>query len=258
MFFKTKARRRREILAAPFPAAWMDHLRKNVAMFALLSDAERAKLCDDLRIFIAEKSWEGCGGLQLTDEMKVTIAAQACLLLLGVEHDYFSRVETILVYPAAFESAQGMVGPGGIVHEGVGMTGQAWHRGPVILDWESVREDGRRHRDGRNVVLHEFAHQLDFLDGYADGTPPLHNRQHREWQEVMTAEWNRLVDDVDSGKASVLDEYGAQSAVEFFAVATECFFEKPVELRRRHPRLYDVLLAYYRQDPCLRFSSPID
>ncbi len=158
-------RRRRQILATPFPDAWLEHLQKNVAVYRLLTEAEQAKLRDDLRIFMAEKEWEGCGGLVLTDEMKVTVAAQACLLLLGVEHDYFRFVKTILLYPSAYRAPEGEMGPAGIVQEGLGRAGEAWHRGPVVLAWDSVVAGGQNHRDGHNVVLHEFAHQLDFLDG---------------------------------------------------------------------------------------------
>jgi Mlc titration factor MtfA (ptsG expression regulator)/Zn-finger nucleic acid-binding protein len=255
IFSWLKKRRRRRLLAASFPTDWLAHLQGNVAHYGLLGETERAKLRDDLRVLIAEKTWEGCGGLAVTDEMKVTIAAQACLLLLGVEHDYFSRVQSILVYPAGYRSPEGNVGPGGVVHEGGGRLGEAWYRGPVVLGWEAVRVGGQDHRDGRNVVLHEFAHQLDFLDGWIDGTPPLKSRaQSQKWHEVMTAEYARLVEESERGKPKVLDAYGATDPAEFFAVATECFFEKPVQLLRRHPALYEVLRDYYGQDVAGRFT----
>src|SRR6476646_3265516 len=128
IFSWLKTRRRRRLLATPFPTDWLAYLERNVAMYGLLNEAERARLRDDLRVLVAEKSWEGCGGLAITDEMKVTIAAQASLLLLAVEHDYFSRVRSILVYPAGYESPDGLVGPDGVVHEGVGRLGEAWYR----------------------------------------------------------------------------------------------------------------------------------
>jgi Mlc titration factor MtfA (ptsG expression regulator) len=250
LFAWLKRRHRRRILAAPFPADWLTHLRLNVAAYEILTEAEQARLRDDLRVFIAEKSWEGCGGLTLTDEIRVAIAAQACLLLLGVEHDYFGHVRTILVYPSAYRSPDGEVGPDGVVREGIGRLGEAWHRGPVVLAWDEVRAGGQNHRDGRNVVMHEFAHQLDFLDGLIDGTPPLRDaEEYREWQRVMTGEFDRLRADVGRGRATLLDEYGATNPAEFFAVATECFFEKPRQLRERHPDVYGVLSGYYRQDP---------
>src|SRR5437016_2361705 len=143
IFSWLKRRRRRRLLATPFPTGWLAYLQSNVAMYGLLSEAERAKLRDDLRLLIAEKTWEGCGGLTVTDEMKVTIAAQACLLLLAMEHDYFSRVRSSLVYPAGYQSPEGEVGPDGVVREGVGRLGEAWYRGPVVLGWDEVRAGGR-------------------------------------------------------------------------------------------------------------------
>ena len=255
LFSWLKKRRRRRLLAAPFPAEWLSFLNHNVAVYRLLTEAEQARLRDDLRVFVAEKSWEGCGGLTVTDEIRVTIAAQACLLLLGIEHDYFSRVLTILVYPGAYRSPEGDLGPAGVVHEDTGRLGEAWYRGPVILSWDAVRGGGQDHHDGQNVVLHEFAHQLDFLDGLADGTPPLKSReQYRRWHEVMTAEYERLIKDSAHHKARLLDDYGATNPTEFFAVATECFFEKPVQMKRRHAALYDVLREYYGQDTAARFG----
>jgi hypothetical protein len=138
----------------------------------------------------------------------------------------------------------------------VGYLGEAWHFGTVILAWDAVLTGGRDTHDGKNVVLHEFAHQLDYLDGVADGTPPLRNRaQYRRWQEVMTAEFARLAAESEHGRPRVLDAYGATNPAEFFAVATECFFEKPMQLRRHHPQLYDILKEYYCQDTGLRFAA---
>jgi Mlc titration factor MtfA (ptsG expression regulator) len=257
LFGWLERRRRRRLLAAPFPTDWLAHLRHNVAAYELLTEAEQARLRDDLRVFIAEKSWEGCGGLTVTDEIRVSIAAQACLLLLGVEHDYFANVQTILVYPSAYRSPDGEVGPDRVVHEGIGRVGEAWHGGPVVLAWDEVQAGGQDNRDGRNVVMHEFAHQLDFLDGLIDGTPPQENaEQYREWQRVMTVEFDRHCEDVEQNWATVLDAYGATNRAEFFAVATECFFEKPRQLQERHPDVYGVLRGYYRQDPARWFARP--
>jgi Mlc titration factor MtfA (ptsG expression regulator) len=253
LFAWLKQRRRRQLLAAPFPEGWLTYLCQNVALYAPLTEAEQAKLRDDLRVFVAERTWEGCSGLAVTDEMKVTIAAQACLLLLNVEHDYFSRVPSILVYPSGYRAPAERRNPDGTVGGDPGRLGEAWYRGPVILAWDSVLGGGKDAHDGQNVVLHEFAHQLDFLDGYADGTPPLSSREeYRKWHEVMNAEYERLVRESERGTARVLDAYGSTNPAEFFAVATEAFFEKPVPLRSRHPALYEVLRDYYRQDPAER------
>jgi MtfA peptidase len=256
MFFRwLRNRRRAKVLAAPFPEDWLAILHRNVGLYKHLSEAERTKLRDDLRIFIAETNFEGCAGLEITDEIKVTIAALASILLLGFQHDYFERVHTVLVYPAGFRSPKGWTGPDGVVRMDVGNLGEAWHHGTVILAWDSVLDGGRDSRDGRNVVLHEFAHQIDYLDGFADGVPPLRDRaQYRKWHEVMTAEYNRLVAESQHGWPMVLDSYGATNQAEFFAVATEAFFETPEAMQQRHPRLYEVLKEYYCQDPARRFT----
>jgi Mlc titration factor MtfA (ptsG expression regulator) len=256
LFTWLKCRRRARIVAAAFPDDWLAYLHKNVGLYALLTLPERKKLHDDLRILIAETTFEGCGGLGITDEIKVTIAAQASLLLLGFQHDYFERVHTVLVYPAGFRSPEGWTGPDGVVHMDVGYLGEAWHHGTVILAWDAVLAGGRNPRDGRNVVLHEFAHQLDYLDGFANGAPPLRDRaQYRKWHEVMTAEYAQLVSESEHGRPKVLDAYGATNPAEFFAVATECFFEKPVQMRRRHPQLYEILKEYFCQDTAARFAG---
>ncbi|MGF1582696.1 MAG: zinc-dependent peptidase [Gemmataceae bacterium] len=248
-----KRRRRKKLLAEPFPEAWLDYIEPNVPAYAHLNDKEQTKMRNDLRILVAEKDWEGCGGLEMTDEIKVTIAAQASLLLLGLKHDYFPSVLSVLVYPDSYRS-QGGIGQDGLFHTGTENLGEAWYRGPVILSWEEVRIGGTDYRDGRNVVLHEFAHQLDFADGTINGTPPLEtNDMYGRWREVMTAEYEQLVHDAQTGGYTVLDYYGATNAAEFFAVTTECFFERPGEMRRGHPELYALLSDYYHQDPASRF-----
>ncbi|HEB90992.1 MAG TPA: zinc-dependent peptidase [Deltaproteobacteria bacterium] len=260
LFHWLRERRRRRLLAEPFPEAWNEIIRRNVAHDAWLDEGERRLLRDLLRVFIHEKNWEGCGGLELSDEIRVTIAAQACLLILNLPHDAYRRVRTILVYPStvvapprplrAFEVPTAPVqGPRPIL-------GEAWLRGPVILVWDAVRRTGRHPESGHNVVYHEFAHQLDLLDGLADGTPPLHDREEvRRWAEVCSREYLALRDRVARGKPSLLDAYGATNEAEFFAVATEEFFDRPVPLRTRHPQLYEVLQGFYRQDPAARVEA---
>src|SRR5262245_44083189 len=189
----------------------------------------------------------------MTDEIKVTIAAHAALLLLGISHDYFARVMSILVYPSGFRSPEGWMREGGIVDLTTGALGQAWYDGPVIVAWDSVLAGARDPKDGQNVVLHEFAHQLDYLDGVADGTPLLrHKGDYKQWHDVMTREFERLKVESEHGHPKVLDSYGATNHAEFFAVATEAFFEKPRQMYTRHPELYGVLSEYYGQDPALR------
>jgi len=251
--FGFKRRRRRRILARPFSAEWLSHLQRNVHHYTVLSEAERAKLRDDLRIFITEKRWEGCGGLVVTDEMKVTIAALACLLVLHLPVDRCRRVKDILIYPASYNIPHSQSVGGGVVREGIGASGTAWYRGPVILSWVDVLAGARNASDGRNVVLHEFAHKLDMLDGLVNGTPPLrHRRQYLRWHRVMTDAFEDLRRDSEEGRATLLRAYGATNPGEFFAVATECFFERPRAMRSEQANLYDVLREYYRQDTAER------
>lgn len=243
MFLSSKRRRRGELLAEPFPAAWLDYLKRNVRQYALLSAAEQSKLRDRTRIFVAEKQWVGCGGLAIDEEMKVAIAAQACLLVLGLPHEYYyDRIRTVLVYPDTYLHPPDM--NGGWEKQ---IAGEYWHRGPVIVSWKNTR-DGMDDRG--NLVFHEFAHHLDDIGGEMDGMPPLENAaQERRWLEVVGEEYDRLTKKAQQGEATLLSYYGAKSLAEFFAVATECFFERPVPLEQQHPELYGILRDFYRQDP---------
>lgn len=252
-----RERHRKELIEQPFPEPWAAWLEENFAHYAYLTDEERAKLHNDLRIFVDEKSWEGCGGLEMNEEIKVTIAAQACLLLLNLEHNYYANIESVLVYPTAYVAREQEVGPGGVVTVGPsGRLGEAWLTGPVILSWMDVKTGGMNEHDGRSVVLHEFAHKLDLGDGSADGVPRLENdTQYDRWADVMSAEYKRLVEDAEKGHATLLDDYGATDAAEFFAVATECFFEKGVQMRESHPELYEVMKSYYKQDTAARIEA---
>lgn len=247
-----RERRRQAIRAEPFPPAWLPFLEKNVVHYRYLTDAEQARLRDDLRIFVAEKSWEGCGGLTITDEIKVTIAAQACLIVLGMEHNYFDRVLSVLVYPHGYV-AEGANATGALGDSA--RLGEAHYRGPVILAWDEALDDARHPQRGKNLVYHEFSHQLDMLDGAVNGTPVLADRAARQrWHDVMTVEYERLIHDSAKGHATLLDRYGTTNEAEFFAVATECFFDKPAQMQQRHPELYALFRDYYRQDPAQRVA----
>ncbi|MAE67742.1 MAG: hypothetical protein CMJ18_26095 [Phycisphaeraceae bacterium] len=252
-------RRRRRICAQPFPEPWQEVLDRDVEHYRRLGVEEQSKLRDDLRVLVAEKTWTGIDDLVVTDEMKVNVAAQASLLLLGFEHDYFSRTSEIILHPRSYKAAlryrQGAV----IVESSPHHLGQAYYRGPVVLSWTAARASGRDEDDGRNVVLHEFAHKLDMADDLSDGTPVLHSRAaYRDWVKVMSLAFNELRDRTDRGRATLLDKYGASNEAEFFACATECFFEKPRRLRERHPDLYDVLRQFYRQDPEVRMERRVE
>ncbi len=231
-------------------------LGRDVAFYATLDDRERTKLEDDLRVFMAEKSWEGCGGLTLSDAITVSVSAQACLLVLNRSIAEYDHVRVILVYPQAYWAPSRQVDASGVVSEGVsGREGEAWSRGTVVLSWADAREGGRLEHDGRNLVFHEFAHQLDMADHVVDGTPVLDDRaSYDRWTRVMTAEYERLQGALETGADPVIDPYGATNEAEFFAVATETFFERPIFLRSQRPALYDLLLDYYRQDPASRIG----
>lgn len=257
MIFSWLRRKRREkLLAEPCPQAWTGYLRKNVLHYQHLTEAERARLHDDIRIFVAEKHWEGCGGLVMTDEIRVTISAQAMLLVLGMEHNYFDRVLSILVYPYAYRAVDDDgVGGTPVPQASSDRLGEAHYRGPVILSWAEVLADGQHPSHGKNLVFHEFAHQLDMLDGVINGTPPLKtDEQRRRWNEVMSREYQKLVEASTHHRATLLDQYGATNEGEFFAVATECFFDKPVQLAHKHPQMYELMKEYFHQDPAQRVN----
>jgi Mlc titration factor MtfA (ptsG expression regulator) len=254
LFAWLRRRRREKTRSEPFPAQWLRYLQDNVPAYRSLSEAEQLKLQGDVRVFIAEKIWEGCGGLEVTDEMKVTVAGLACLLVVAMKDEYFDRVQSILLYPEGFKVPEQEAAGANVVLEGEGEhLGEAHYRGPVILSWAELLDDVRHPGRGKNLVLHEFAHELDMLNGAVDGTPPLaDDRLARRWRKVMTAEYNRLLDEAEDGRPTLLDDYGTKNEGEFFAVATECFFERPVEMSQRHRRLYEILRDYYRQDPAAR------
>lgn len=253
-------RRRKKITAVPFPDAWEDIVRRNVGHYCMLNDTERAHLRELIQVFIAEKNWEGAGGLDLTDEIRVTISAQACLLLLELPHNYYRNVQTIIVYPTTVVPPQRKLGffenataPVDINHP---IIGQAFLAGPVIIIWDAALQGGRNPLSGHNVIYHEFAHKLDMLGGAADGTPPLRDRaEYRDWVRICSAEFLRLKKAAERGKKSFLNAYGATNEAEFFAVATEQFFEQPRLMVKHAPELYRVLNEYYRQDPSLRLGQ---
>ena len=251
LFWFLKTRRRRRWIAQPFSRQWEAILQRNFMHWHFLDPFALRKMRNLIKVFVGEKNWEFCGGLERSDEIVVTIAAQACLLLLNIEHDYFRNVATIIVYPSTYFSTEEEVGEDGfVISEPSARLGEAHLYGPVVLAWDSVRRGGIHPTDGTNLVYHEFAHKLDMLTGEADGTPPLSSReQYQRWHEVMTREFDRLIQDSDHGKATLLDEYGCTNEAEFFAVAVECFFDRPRPMQRRHQALYDILKNYFKQDP---------
>jgi len=239
--------------AQPFPSTWISILKKNVKHYRFLDESHRSALHQLVEQFISEKNWEGCGGLILTDEIKVTISAEACILILGLPHQVYKDVESIFVYPSTVVIPERKVGVFEISDSPRStkiVLGQAQLRGPTILVWDSVLREARHPERGHNVVYHEFAHKLDMLDGSADGTPPLENdEQYKRWVKICSKEFIHLKDQAEKGIPTFLDAYGVVNEAEFFAVITEQFFDQPKKFRNKHPSLYHLLKDYYRQDP---------
>lgn len=236
---------RKRLLAEPYPEHWNAWLTNNVAQYSQLTDAQRTRLRTDLRILVTEKNWEGCDGLRMTEEIKVTIAAQAALMLVGMEHDYFSQVLSIIVFPSQYEMVREETD-----QEAKVALGQAFWRGPVLLSWNEVLAEGRDPSAGRNLVIHEFAHQLDFLDGSVNGVPALRDaKQTHRWSRAMKAQFLRLQRDLRRGRKTFLGEYAATHPTEFFSVLSEKFFTVPRELKHFHPNLHEILVEYYGIDP---------
>lgn len=249
--FGFRERRRRRLRAAPFPPAWLEIIERNFRVHDRLNPADRAELLGHVQVFLAEKKFEGCGGLAMTDEIRVTVAAQACLLLLHREPRYYPELVSILVYPHAYVATAAQRGPGGIVTEGPSARlGESWTRGVLVLSWDDTLAAGRDVAGGHNVVLHEFAHQLDQENGAVDGAPALERRGlYAAWARILSAEFEQLRRDAARGRPTDIDPYGATNPAEFFAVVTEEFFERPAALRHNHPELYEELELFYRQDP---------
>jgi Mlc titration factor MtfA (ptsG expression regulator) len=248
-------RRRRKLEKEPFPAEWLTIIHRNCRHFATLSPVEQARLLRDTRWFLDEKSIEASLGLALTDEMKVTVAVNASLLGLGFEQPPFDRLISVIFQPETYSATRiRHAQPGVEIHSQEDRIGEAWRNGPVLLSWKDVLQQCRESPDGRNVIFHEFAHLLDMADADVDGVPPLETEEQvRTWRNVTQAEYHRLIRQAQLGRRTLLDWYGTTSEAEFFAVATECFFEQSVEMRLMHPDLYSVLRAFYKQDPASRW-----
>jgi len=244
-----RRRRRRILLSSPFSQEWIDVLDKNLPPYRKLSSSQRQQLHDFIRIFIAEKSFEGCGGLTLTDEIRVTIAAQACMLLLNRQVECYPKLYSILVYPSTYVAGARDSLRGEWEEESVRL-GESWQSGAVVLAWDNVRHGAANFKDGHNVTMHEFAHQLDQEDGAGDGTPILETRSaYSAWAYIFSKEYDLLQRKTKRGRKSVMYKYGATNPAEFFAVATETFFEKPRQFKKKHPELFNELQDFYKVNP---------
>ena len=251
-------RKRQRIRAQPFPAAWRDILKRRVPYVRALPADLQLQLKQHIQVFVAEKAFIGCDGLQVTDEMRVTIAAQACLLILNRPRGYYPNLRQILVYPGSFVVQREHTDGAGVNHQGRQvLAGESWSEGQVILSWRDALRDAATPDDGRNVVIHEFAHQLDQETGSANGAPILARREYyARWAKVLGAEYQQLQaragraqrhDDPD--EEALFSDYGATDPAEFFAVISEVFFEQPKRMADEHPALYQELARFYRLEP---------
>ena len=246
---------RNQLKASEFKSEWISILRKNIALYNKLPESLRLRLHGLINVFLNEKAFSGYNGLEINDEIRVTIAAQACILLLNRESDFYPSLHNIYVYPGAFKSLQ--TTSDGLLHsvEETVRSGESWHRGHVVLSWSHSRQGGKDDDDGENVVYHEFAHQLDHADGAIDGTPILDSAEHYDsWSKIFSQEYAQLRDKIRNNKKSLIDEYAAVSEGEFFAVVTELFFEQPILFIKEHPELYAELQKFYRLNPAEWFQ----
>jgi hypothetical protein len=249
-------RRAPRLPSDPIPQVWREIIERQVPIASRLTAAEQVKLLRLVQVFLRDKNVEGCDGLEVTEEMKVTIAAQACVLLLHLDAGCYPGLKTVLVYPGTYKARS----PSWFKYD-LGSTearlGESWRHGVVVLSWDAVAAGTDDSVDGHNVTLHEFAHQLDQEDGVADGVPLLGTPSAvRNWGAVIGRHYDDLVADAERGRRSVLDHYGATNKAEFFAVATETFFEQPAQMQERQPDLYDELRRFYGQDPAERLRVP--
>ena len=244
-------RKRQAIRARPFPAAWRTILKRRVPFFRALPADLQLELKRHIQVFLAEKAVIGCDGLEITDEIRVTIAAQACLLILNRPTNYYPGLTQILVYPRPFVAPRGHTDDAGVAHHGHQvLSGESWSQGQVILSWQDTLDGAATPHDGQNVVIHEFAHQLDQATGSANGAPALARRANYErWSAVLGAEFETLQARTARREDTLFDDYGATDPAEFFAVISEVFFEQPQRMATEHPALYQELRAFYQLDP---------
>ncbi len=246
-----RARRRRMLAQQPFPPAWRRILARHVPQVRSLPADLQIKLRQRMQVFIAEKPFIGCDGLVVTEAMRVVVAAQACLLLLNRPDWHYGNLRQVLLYPGAFWVDRVRTEPGGVLRdERQVLAGESWSQGQVVLSWGDVLDGAADPADGRNVVVHEFAHQLDQADGQSNGAPPLpRGMDARRWAQVLQAEYDQLQRQLAVGVPHLLGAYAATNPAEFFAVASEVFVEQGSQLAAERPMLYAQLKAFYGIDP---------
>ncbi len=252
LFFTFKRWQKWRLDTQPFPASWQAILTTNIAIYRKLPTALKTQLHQHIKLFLRDKVFYGCNGLQITDEMRVTIAGEACLLLLNRTTNDYYQLHHILIYPTSFIPQRVQKNESGVVSANHSiLLGESWNQGKVILSWQDVINGATGSSTGHNVVLHEFAHQLDQESGSANGAPLLGSQSsYQRWARVLSKEFEQLQRHSRQGFNDVIDQYGATNPAEFFAVVTETFFERPKQLRKKHPELFDELQRFYAVNPC--------
>lgn len=240
--------RARRVARRPFPADWSRYLEDHMALYRRLPPDQRRQLQRHIQLLLDRVTFHGCAGLQLTDTMQVLIAAHGALLINGLSLDYYQKLRAILVYPGAYRVREQVRDGAVLSHSRQDRLGESWHDGRLVLAWDTLTAEAASNDSTSNVGLHEFSHQLDQVDGASDGAPPLASgEQARHWQAVFSEAWQRRRQ--HPGGDSIIDEYGATSPAEFFAVVTEAFFLQPQTLARQEPQLYDCLVRFYQLNP---------
>ncbi|WP_019028177.1 zinc-dependent peptidase [Colwellia piezophila] len=243
--------KRDKVRRLPFKKEWRKIIQRRMPYFRQMPTDLQLQLKQHIQVFIAEKNFIGCNGVKITDEIKVTIAAQACLLLLNRKTDYYPKLKTILVYPSAFIKEQSQLNPDGTQYtKRIALSGESWDFGKIVLSWQDSVHGAELPNDGHNVVIHEFAHQLDQENGKANGSPILGKGQSYQcWSQVFSQQFELLRQQATAGLPSIFDYYGATEPAEFFAVVSEVFFEKAQQFSQEHPALYNQMTNYYKVDP---------
>lgn len=244
--------KRNKIKAQPFPKEWRAILKRNVPYFYSMPADVQLQLKQHVMVFLTEKQFTGFEGVVVDDEIRVTIAAQACLLLLNRKTNYYPKLKSIYVYPAAFVTKHESRDAAGVLQNKPRvLSGESWELGKVILSWKDSKQGALVFNDGHNVVIHEFAHQLDQETGAANGAPFLRNKSNQCWSQVLSSEFEKLQHKARKGESTLLDHYGATNPAEFFAVASEVFFERPQDMQQQYSALYTQLQNFYRVNPAI-------
>jgi len=266
IFFLAKSvireNKRKKIMKNPFPREWENYLKESYTLYSKLPDELQQDMKNKIKVFLNEKTFFGCEGLEVTDQMRILIAAQACLLILNRRTTFYPKLRlnrrttfypklrSIFVYPTSYLAKRVSVNSGIVTEKTQVMLGESWGSGELVLTWDTSVHGAKNMYDSRNVVYHEFAHQLDQEDGVADGAPVLENRSsYASWARVLSREFENLKKEKKRWRKTVMNKYGATNPAEFFAVASESFFEKPRQLKKKHPELYQELKNYYHTDP---------